>query len=203
MSGQSSLERLLARELLAMTPAERDVTTLLQAIEHGDEQARAELFAVLYDELRARAAQLARGRPRQDTLRTTAIVHETYVRLARGRDAAWVDRAHFLATAARAMRHVLIDQARARKRRKREPSGWAVALEEVVDIYEERAVDLEQLDSALARLVEFDPEMAQAVELRFFGGASVEEAARILGMSKRTFERRWESTRAWLKKEIE
>jgi RNA polymerase sigma factor (TIGR02999 family) len=185
-----------------MAPAERDVTSLLRAIEHGDEQARAELFAVLYDELRARAARLSKGRSRHETLRTTAIVHETYVRLARGADARWTDRAHFLATAAKAMRHVLIDQVRARNRRKGHPSVWAVALEEVVDVYEERSVDLERLDAAMTKLAGFDPDMAQAVEFRFFGGASVEETARLLGMSKRTLERRWESTRAWLKKEI-
>ena len=189
--------------MFAMGRKERDVTTLLRAIEGGDERARAELFAVLYDELHARAARLPKARSPHETFRTTAIVHETYVRMVRERDAGWNDRAHFLATAAKAMRHVLIDQVRARNRRNREPSCWAIALDEVVDVYEERAVDLQRLDAALTKLAGFDPQMAQAVEVRFFGGASVEETARLLGLSKRTLERRWESVRAWLKKEIE
>lgn len=185
-----------------MATSERDVSALLAAVERGDETARAELFAVLYDELRARATQLARGLGRGETLRATVVVHETYLRLARGGDECWKDRAHFLATASKAMRHVLIDQVRARNRRRRQADGHSVALDEIVAVYEERAVDLEALDSALCDLAEASPEMAHAVELRFFGGASVEETARMLGMSKRTFERRWEATRAFLRSRV-
>ena len=186
-----------------MTGPERDVTRLLHAVEAGDPQARADLFVLLYDELRSRAARLARGRGRNETLRATAIVHETYVRLARGAQHGWRDRAHFLATAARAMRHVLIDHARARQRRSGRVGLEQIALDEVVSVYEERAVDLEALDRALVRLASFDPEMAQAVELRFFGGASVDETAAVLALSKRTFERRWAAARAWLRHEVE
>jgi len=186
-----------------MPSEDRSITALLRAIEHGDANARAELFALLYDELRAQASQLARRRSRSETMRTTAIVHETYMRMARGKDSCWNDRAHFLATAAKAMRHVLIDQARARQRLKRQPLGVSVVLDEVVDVYAERAVDLEGLDAALKRLAEFDPVMAQAVELRFFGGATVEETARLIGLTKRTFERHWDVTRAWLQSEVE
>ncbi len=185
-----------------MATSERDVTALLAAVEQGDEAARAQLFAVLYDELRARATQLARGLGRGESLRATAVVHETYLRLARGGDKNWRDRAHFLATASKAMRHVMIDQVRARNRRRLDADTPNIELDDIVSMYEERAVDLEALEAALNELGQASPEMAQAVELRFFGGASVDETARMLGMSKRTFERRWESARAFLRSRV-
>lgn len=186
-----------------MAAAEDPIPGFLAAYERGDEGARAELFAQLYDELRARATRLAQRHGRNETLRATAIVHEAYLRLARGDGAGWHDRAHFLAAASRTMRHVLIDHARSRRRQKRKADGVRVAIDELLDTYEDRAIDLEALDRALDRLAGFDPLMAQAVELRFFGGASVEETAQLLGMSKRTLERRWEAVRAWLRSEIE
>jgi len=185
-----------------MTGEDDPVTGSLAAYESGDEGARAELFAQLYDELRSRATRLAQKRGRNETLRATAIVHEVYLRLARGDGLGWRDRAHFLAAAARTMRHVLIDYARRRERRKRKAEGVRVAVDEILDSYEDRAIDLEALDRALDRLAGFDPTMAKVVELRFFGGASVEETAQLVGMSKRTLERRWEAVRAWLRSEI-
>ena len=178
------------------------VPGFLAAYERGDERARAELFSSLYDELRSRAARLAQRHGRNETLRATAIVHEVYLRLARGDLAGWRDRAHFLASASRTMRHVLIDHARNRRRRKRQAEGVRVGVDELLDSYEDRAIDLEALDRALTRLSGFDPTMALAVELRFFGGASVEETAQLVGMSKRTLERRWEAVRAWLRSQI-
>ncbi len=178
------------------------VRELLAAFDRGDEEARAQLFTLLYDELRARAGKLAGRHGRHETLRATAIVHEVYMRLVHAGVGGWKDRAHFLAAAARAMRHVLIDYARKRGRQKRQADGVRVAVEELLDSYEDRAIDLEALDLALTKMAEFNPEMAQAVELRFFGGASVEEAAKLLGMTKRTFERRWEAARAWLRTEV-
>ena len=187
---------------MSMTGAEDPIARLLAAFERGEEGARAEMFALLYDELRARAARLEKRHGRNETLRATAIVHEVYLRLAGGECGGWRDRAHFLAAASRTMRHVLIDYARGRHRSKRQASGVRVAVDEILDTYQDRAVDLEGLDRALNRLAEFDPTMAQAVELRFFGGASVEETAELVSMSKRTFERRWEAVRAWLRSEI-
>ena len=185
-----------------MGGAEDPIPGFLAAYERGDPSARAELFSQLYDELRSRATRLAQKHGRNETLRATAIVHEVYLRLARGDGAGWRDRTHFLAAASRTMRHVLIDHARSRQRRKRSPDGVQVAVDEILDSYEDRAIDLEALDRALDRLAGFDSTMAQVVELRFFGGASVEETAQLVGMSKRTLERRWEAVRAWLRSEI-
>jgi RNA polymerase sigma factor (TIGR02999 family) len=185
-----------------MAGADDPITGFLAAYESGDEGARADLFSELYEELRSRATRLAQKHGRNETLRATAIVHEVYLRFARGDGAGWHDRAHFLAAASRTMRHVLIDHARSRERRKRKAEGVRVAVDEILDSYEDRAIDLEALDRALDRLAGFDPTMAQAVELRFFGGASVEETAQLLGMSKRTLERKWEAVRAWLRSEI-
>jgi RNA polymerase sigma factor (TIGR02999 family) len=182
--------------------AEDPIPGFLAAYERGDEGARAELFSRLYGELRSRATRLTQKHGRNETLRATAIVHEVYLRLARGDGADWHDRAHFLAAASRTMRHVLIDYARSRQRRKRKADGVRVAVDEILDTYQDRAIDLEALDRALDRLAGFDLLMAQAVELRFFGGASVEETAQLVGMSKRTLERRWEAVRAWLRSEI-
>jgi RNA polymerase sigma factor (TIGR02999 family) len=179
------------------------IADFLTAYERGDENARAEMFALLYDELRARATRLAGKHGRNETLRATAIVHEVYLRLARGEGVSWRDRTHFLAAASRTMRHVLIDYARNRGRQKRQADGVRVAVDEILDSYQDRAIDLEALDAALTRLAGFDPVMAQAVELRFFGGASVEETAQLLGLSKRTLERRWETVRAWLRSQVE
>lgn len=191
------------REPPTMAGAEDPISEFLSAYERGDEGARAELFTRLYDELRSRATRLSQRHGRNETLRATAIVHEVYLRLARGDGPGWHDRAHFLAAASRTMRHVLIDHARSRGRQKRKVDGVRVAIDELVDSYQDRAIDLEALDRALDQLAGFDPTMAQAVELRFFGGASVEETAQLLGMSKRTLERRWEAVRAWLRSEIE
>jgi RNA polymerase sigma factor (TIGR02999 family) len=185
-----------------MAGAKDPIAGFLAACERGDDGARAELFSQLYDELRSRATRMAQKHGRNETLRATAIVHEVYLRLARGDGDGWHDRANFLAAASRTMRHVLIDYARSRQRQKRKTDGDRVAVDEILDSYEDRAIDLEALDRALDRLAGFDPLMAQAVELRFFGGASVEETAQLVGMSKRTLERRWEAVRAWLRSEI-
>jgi RNA polymerase sigma factor (TIGR02999 family) len=189
------------RDATSMARRDDPIAGLLADFEKGDEDARAKLFASLYDELRSRATRMAQKHGRNETLRATAIVHEVYLRFIQG-GGAWRDRAHFLAAASRAMRHVLIDYSRNRSRQKRQPDGVRVAVDEILDSYQSRAIDLEGLHSALTRLSEFDPVMAQAVELRFFGGASVEETAQLLGMSKRTLERRWETVRAWLRSEI-
>ena len=191
-----------ARSPTTVAATDDPITGFLTAFERGDEGARGDLFVQLYEELRSRALRLAQRHGRNETLRATAIVHEVYLRLARGEGAGWRDRAHFLATASRTMRHVLIDHARNRRRRKRRAEGVRVAVDEILDSYEDRAIDLEALDRALDRLAGFDPTMAQVVELRFFGGASVEETAQLVGMSKRTLERRWEAVRAWLRSQI-
>jgi RNA polymerase sigma factor (TIGR02999 family) len=180
----------------------RNVEELLAAIEAGDENAGDELFRALYEDLHTRAATMISAKGRTPTLQTTALVHEAYLRLVRKPDRDWNDRATFLSYASMAMRHALLDHARARRRLKREHGTEPLALDAIVAAFEERAGDIEALDAALAKMREFNPEMSRAVELRFFGGASVAETARMLDMSKRTFERRWEAARAWLKAEL-
>jgi RNA polymerase sigma factor (TIGR02999 family) len=167
-----------------------------------DTRAHEDFQSELYAELRRRASILMRNQPRSHTLQATALVNEVYLRLHGDTDPAEEDRAHFLALASRAMRHVLVDHARTRGRQKRTPQGEKVALDDVVVTYESRALDLLALDDALQRLSEFDEDMARAVELRFFGGLSVEETARVLGIPKRTLERRWQAVRAWLHAEV-
>jgi RNA polymerase sigma factor (TIGR02999 family) len=167
-----------------------------------DESERDHLMRELYSELHRRAERWMRSQPRNVTLQTTALVNEACLKILASEEARPSDRVHLLALASTAMRHVLVDHARSRARLKRSPPGDRTELEGLAVAYEDHAVDLLALDEALRRLAEFDPPMARAVELRFFGGMSVEDTARVLGLPKRTFERCWEATRAWLRAEI-
>ena len=178
------------------------ITELLRSAEAGSPTAREELFHCIYSELHRTAEALMRKQPRGHTLQPTALVSEVYLRLFRGTPGPWNDRRHFLLAASRAMRHVLIDHARRKSSDKRQQNRSSASLDELVMEYEDRALDLEALQKALERLEVFDPQMTRAIELRFFGGASVDEAARVLDLPRRTFERRWQMTRAWLYKEI-
>jgi RNA polymerase sigma-70 factor, ECF subfamily len=175
--------------------APRTVTRLLRDVQQGNELARAELFKVLYAELHLRARHLARQHPKQITLQATALVHEAYLSLVQESDGSFANRDHFIACAARAMRNILIDHVR----RRRSNTNEDLLLDALVAAFEERAFDMERLEAALKELQESNPEMAEAVELRFFGGASEEEAARILNIPYRTFQRRWRSALQWLK----
>jgi len=152
----------------------------------------------LYRELHQMAERCMRGQPADHTLQATALVHEAYLRMAGDGGSTPEHRAQFLVTAAKAMRHVLVDHARARASQKRTPPGSEVPLDRIFVAYESRALDLVVLDDTLTRLQEFDPGMAQAVELRFFGGLSLAECATCLGVTRRVLERRWVTVRAWL-----
>jgi RNA polymerase sigma factor (TIGR02999 family) len=175
-----------------------DISTLLESIRAGDAQAREELVVRLYGELRDCAERQMRHQPATHTLQATALVNEVYLRLCRSTAGPWQDRRHFLRAAAAAMRNVLVDHARGRGRAKRDGRRVELPLDRVACEFEERAFDLEGLDRALKELEQADPDMAAAVEARFFAGATLEEAAVAAGVSKRTFERRWQATRAWL-----
>ncbi|KAA3613383.1 MAG: RNA polymerase subunit sigma-70 [Planctomycetota bacterium] len=177
------------------------VQSLLKKIEQGNSQARKDLFDLLYTQLYRQACRHMHGQGPNHSLQATALVHEVYIRLIRGSNL-WNDRKHFLTAASLAMRHILIDHAR---RRRKAPKGKlpASALDDLVVEYQDRALDLEALSEALEALSQWDPVMSQAVDLRFFGGASVEETAQILGLSVRTFQRRWSVTRAWLFRQIQ
>jgi RNA polymerase sigma factor (TIGR02999 family) len=180
-----------------------DVTRLLNAIANGDADAADQVLPLVYDALRKLAAdKLAREKPGQ-TLQPTALVHEVYLRLVgESQEPHWNGRGHFFAAAAQAMRHILVDNAR-RKRRARHGGGRRrVPLDDAVAAPPEAGDDLLALDEALTRLAAEDPEAARVVQLRYFAGLSVEEAAESLGMSRATAYRHWTFARAWLLNEL-
>lgn len=156
----------------------------------------------LYDELRRLAgAYLARQRPRH-TLQPTALVHEAYLRLLRRKDLDGLDVTDFFALAATAMRSVLVDHARRRGRLKRGRGALPLPLDDVVSLYEENAIDLIALDEALTRLAQIDTDQVRVIELRFFGGLSLDETAAMLNTSPRTVGRIWNRARAWLRMDL-
>lgn len=161
------------------------------------------LFALLYQELHALAqAHLRRERP-WHTLQATAIVHEAYVQLSRGGERPWRERDHFLATAARAIRRVLVNHAEAHKAQKRGGGGPRISLDDAGDVATPGSdVDLLALEEALARLEQLDARQSRIVELRFFGGLAIDEIARLLGVSPRTVDGDWAMARAWLQHEL-
>ncbi len=166
--------------------------------------AAASLFSLVYDELHRLAAAALRNERRDHTLQPTALVHEAYLRLAGEPDGRWESRAHFLAVAAQAMRRILVDHARGRNALKR-GSGWRAEPIDGLDLPTlpgDEPIDLLALDEALARLAALDPRQAQVVELRFFGGLTVEETAAVTGLSDRTVKREWQMARAWLRREM-
>lgn len=160
------------------------------------------LLPVVYQELRRLAAAYIRRERPGHTLQPTALVHEAYLRLMKDRPDRWQNRAHFCAIAARAMRQILIERARARGAQKRGGGGPRVTLEEALVAGEAPSVDLLALDEALQRLAALDPMHARLVELRFFGGLTVEETAEALDMSPATVKRHWSAARAWLAREM-
>ena len=169
----------------------------------GGEQPVDALLPIVYEELRRRAAAyLRRERPGQ-TLQPTALVHEAYLRLMKDRPDRWQNRAHFCAIAAHSMRQILIERARARHALKRGGSPPRVTLDEGLVAGEMRSIDLLALDEALGRLEGLDPEQARLVELRFFGGLTIEETAEAMGTSPATVKRHWTVARAWLARELE
>jgi RNA polymerase sigma factor (TIGR02999 family) len=136
------------------------------------------------------------------TLQATALVNEAYMRLADHADSAWQNRAHFLGVAARTMRHILVDYARARQTDKRGGALARVTLEDALASAPERDVDLLALDEALARLAAIDPQLARLVELRYFGGLTIRETAEVLCVSPKTVEREWDTAKLWLRREL-
>ena len=180
-----------------------EVTRLLERASSGDAVARAALFDVLYHELRRLAEGAMRAERANHTLQPTALVHEAFLRLA-GDHGRFESRAHFLGVAANAMRRVLVDHARGRNAHKRGRGATLVTVDDLDDLPqpEPEDVDLVVLDDALSRLAALDARQGQIVELRFFGGLSVEETAAVVGVSERTIKREWQMSRAWLRREI-
>jgi RNA polymerase sigma-70 factor, ECF subfamily len=185
-------------------PPHHDVTQLLARAASGDQDAVSSLFVVVYDELRRMAVAVMRAERPDHTLQPTALVHEAYLRLA-DEPGAWTgNRAYFLAIASTAMRRILVEHARSHNAQKRGSGKAHLSLDDV-DVPTPgcgEAVDLVMLDDALARLSALDPRQGSIVELRFFGGLTVEETATVVGISPRTVKREWQMSRAWLRREM-
>jgi RNA polymerase sigma factor (TIGR02999 family) len=185
-----------------MTPAPNEVTQLLVAWSNGDSAARDALMPLVHDELR-RLAHRYMGRERPDhTLQTSALVNEAYLRLIDQREMRWQNRAQFFGIAAQMMRRILVDYARKRGFVKHGGELRAVPLDEVMIVSPERAAEVVELDDALKCLAEFDQRKSQIIELRFFGGLSIEETAEVLGVSPGTVMRDWTLAKAWLRREM-
>ena len=161
------------------------------------------LLPVVYQELRRLAAGYLRREKPGQTLQPTALVHEAYLRLMKDKPGRWQNRAHFCAIAAHSMRQILIERARARGAAKRGGPRQRITLDEAMIAGEDRSIDLLALDEALERLNELDPEQARLVELRFFGGLTVEETAEAMNISPATVKRHWTVAKAWLTRELE
>lgn len=185
-----------------MAEHEEDITELLHRFQDGDEVARNELVEAVYSELRVIAARHM-GRERgEHTLQTTALVNEAYLKLVNIKSAQWQDRAHFFAVAARVMRQILVDHARQRLAGKRGGGVMVMQLNEALVYSPEQPQVMLQVDEALTRLSGEDELVGKVIELRFFGGLSVEETAHVLKVPKRTVEREWTFGRAWLRTEL-
>jgi len=183
------------------TPPEQDVSTLLRAWSDGDQAALENLTPIVYEELR-RLARYYMGRERSGhSLQATALVNEAYLKLVDCKRMRWENRAHFFAVSAQLMRRILVDHAR-RHNQKRGAGVQHVELEDSAIVGATRGEDLVALDEAMHALAQIDPRKAQVVELRFFGGLSVEESAEVLKVSPITVMRDWSTARAWLYREI-
>jgi RNA polymerase sigma-70 factor (ECF subfamily) len=183
-------------------PAAPQITQLLLAWGGGDKAALDELTPIVYDELRRLAKSYMRGQRPGHTLQTTALVNEAYLRLIDSSRINWQDRTHFFAMAARLMRRILVDFARARSSLKRGGDMQKVSFEEALAVPLEPETNLVALDDALKKLAELNPRQSQVVELRYFGGLSEEEIAATLEISVRTVRRDWSVARAWLYREL-
>jgi RNA polymerase sigma factor (TIGR02999 family) len=178
------------------------VTDLLRRWSAGDVAARESLVPLVYDELRRLARYYLASQRSDHTLQSTAVVHEAYLRLAGRDNVHWENRSHFFAVAAQLMRRILVDHARKRNAAKRGGAHLTLLVDEAVGPSSQRELDLVALDDALKALAELDERQSRIVELRFFGGLSIEDTSRILEISPATVKREWSTARAWLYEEI-
>ena len=178
--------------------ARDDVTALLGQLVKGDDDAAAKLIPIVYDELRRLAAAYMRRERKDHTLQPTALVNEAYLKLIEQRSVDWQSRAHFFGIAAQVMRRILIDHARGHLRDKRGGGAIPVPLDEALVFAPEQSSELVKLDASLERLAKLDPRQSRIVELRFFGGLTVEQTADMLGISAKTVKRDWSMAKAWL-----
>ncbi len=183
-------------------PRAERVTLLLAEIDQGNDEAARQLFPVVYAELRRLARRLLARERATHTLQATALVHEAFLKLVKKSSVGFRDRIHFFGVASLAMRRILVDHARARRRAKRSGSLEPLPLDATVASFEARALDLIALDEALEELAKLDSRKARLVELRFFGGLDSREAAALLAISHRTAEREWTVARAFLRRRL-
>lgn len=184
-----------------MSSLPQNVTQLLLEWRRGNQRALDQLMPLVYDELRRLAQHYMRSERTDHTLQATALVNEAYLRLVDS-DVSWQDRAHFFAVAARLMRRILVDHAKAHRRSKRGSGAAKVSLDEALDVAVEPTADVIELDETLQRLAKFDPRKSQIIELHFFGGLSNEEVAEALGISRATVQRELKLAKAWLNHEM-
>jgi len=178
------------------------VTALLRRLTAGDSEAAAEVIPVIYEELRRLAAHYMVRERSDHTLQTTALVHEAYLRLVDQQKSTWQNRAHFYGAAAQVMRRILVDHARARRAEKRGGDAPHLSLDEALVFSAGQSDELVRLDDALGRLAKLDPRQSRVIELRFFAGLNVEEAAEVMGIAPKTVKRDWSAARAWLHREL-
>jgi RNA polymerase sigma factor (TIGR02999 family) len=188
---------------MRQTDSKQDVTQLLIDWKNGEQAALEKLIPLVYEELRKIARNYLRYKSKDQTLQTTVLVHEAYLKLIEQNRVDWQNRLHFFGIAAHIMRRVVIDYARRNSRLKRGGEVVKISLEEEkIDVSDERSPVLLSLDEALERLAALDPQKARLVELRYFGGLSIEETAQVLEVSTATVTRQWRAVKAWLHKEI-
>jgi RNA polymerase sigma factor (TIGR02999 family) len=183
-------------------PVTNEVTQLLIGWSEGDQEALDKLLPLVYQELKRMADRYLRRERSDHTLQATALVHEAYLKLIDQRSVHWQNRAHFFGIAAQAMRRILVDHARDRQANKRGGGGVKLSLDDELELSNKRASELIALDDALSTLAEMDPQKSRIVELRFFGGLSIEETAEVLGIGTATVIRQWRLAKAWLYGEI-
>lgn len=184
------------------SPSLHEVTELLADWGHGNQEALDKLMPLVYDELRRLAHHYMSRERAGHSLQTTALVNEAYLRLIGRKNMPWQNRAHFFAISAQLMRRILVDHARAHTRAKRGGGAHLITFDEAAVVSRERAAEVIALDDALNRLAALDPQQSRIVELRFFGGLTIEEMVEVLGLSPATIKREWRTAKAWLYHEL-
>jgi RNA polymerase sigma factor (TIGR02999 family) len=185
-----------------MSPQPKNVTLMLQQLRSGNQDVVSQLVPLLYDELRRLASYYLRHERPNHTLQATALVNEAYLRLVDQKDVEWKNRSHFFGIAAQQMRRILVDYARSHQAAKRGGIVGKVTLNEAMIISKENPGEILAVDETLSRLAAFDPQQARIVELRVFGGLTIEEIAEVVGVSPATVKREWTVARAWLTREM-
>ena len=196
-------DRTPALELENVRPRADEITKMLKAWSNGEQGIADKFIPIVYEELRRQARRFLRRERVNHTLETAALVHEVYIRLVDQKDVNWQSRAHFFGLAAEMMRRILVNYAVNRNRQKRGGGLAKITLDERIHVARgERDVDLIALDEALGRLEKLDTRQARIVELRYFGGLSIEETSEVLGISPATVKREWNMARTWLRSEL-